>query len=738
MKLYRSLFLILVVMLLNSAANSQSKDVELLLRSMTLEEKVGQMTQLNLDVVCVGGIYQLEEPHRLDQEKLRIAIEKYHVGSILNCGGHAYPREQWLSIMKGIHDASAQYGLKVPVFYGIDAIHGANYVMGSILFPQPLAQAATFNPSMARQAAEITAYETRAAGIPWNFSPVLDVMRNPTWSRCFETYGEDVRVVSEFGSATILGYQGSGAMDDYHVAACLKHFLGYSAARTGKDRTPAFIPNNTLREIYLPPFKRAIREGAKTVMINSGEINGIPVHASKEILTDLLRTELGFQGIAVTDWEDVMKLELNHHVAKDLKEAVFIAVNAGIDMCMVPNDYRFTELLIELVKEGRISEERINTSVLRILNTKEQMGMLKSIKVPSLADYPNFGSESSRSVATKIAEQSITLLENKNNALPLPGVAKIFVTGPAAHSMTLLNGAWTRTWQGVDEKWDDQSRMTIREAMEAKKGWAVRYEKGCELEGGSIDKNALMAASESDYIVFCAGELPSTEIPGNISELDLPAVQQEYFKALSALGKKIILVLVENRPRIVRELVPLADAVVMAYLPGDQGGEALVNILSGKVNPSGRLPFTYPRHNQDLLTYDHKYTEQFDTQFGKNGYNPQWPFGHGLSYTTVSYSDMKVSAERVVSFKVKNTGTKPTEEVAILYISDLVATVTPSVKRVADFKRIPLSPGEEKEVVFQLTKEQFSFCMPDGTWVVEPGEFVVSAGNISAKFEINK
>jgi len=732
-------FLLMVAFVLVQANTwAQSKNVELLLRSMTMEEKVGQMTQINLDVIGVGGIYQLEEPHRLDSEKLRIAFEKYHVGSVLNCGGHAYPREQWLSIMKGIHDASIQYSMKVPVLYGIDAIHGANYVMGSILFPQPLAQAATFNPAMAKQAAEITAYETRAAGIPWNFSPVLDVMRNPTWSRCFETYGEDVRVVAEFGSATIAGYQGQGGLDKYHVAACLKHFLGYSAARTGKDRTPAFIPNNTLREIYLPPFKRAVQEGAMTLMINSGEINGIPVHASKDILTTLLRNELGFKGIAVTDWEDVMKLELNHHVAKDLKEAVFMAVEAGIDMCMVPNDYRFTELLLELVKEGRISEARINQSVQRILETKEKMGILKSFATPSIADYPDFASDKHRQVATKIAEQSITLLENKNDVLPLPMMAKIFVTGPAANSMTILNGAWSRTWQGVDDKWDDQGRMTIREAMEAKKGWVVRYEKGCDLEGGSIDKSALLAAGESDYIVFCAGEMPSTEIPGNISELDLPAVQQEYFKALSALGKKIILVLVENRPRIVRDLVPLADAVVMAYLPGDQGGEALVNILSGKVNPSGRLPFTYPRHNQDLLTYDHKYTEQFDIQFGKNGYNPQWPFGYGLSYSSVEYSDMKVSPERLVTFKVKNTGKIATEEVVILYLSDLIATVTPSVKRVADFKRIPLNPGEEKEVSFQLTKEQLSFCMPDGTWVVEPGEFVVSAGSVSAKFEIKK
>lgn len=722
----------------NTLCFGQSKKVEVLMRSMTIEEKVGQMTQINLDVIGVGGIYTLEEPHRLDNEKLRIAIEKYHVGSILNCGGHAYPREQWLSIMKGIHDGAKQYGLKVPILYGIDAIHGANYVMGSVLFPQPLAQAATFNPAMAKRASEITAYETRAAGMPWNFSPVLDVMRNPTWSRCFETYGEDVRVVTKFGSAVVEGYQGKGAMDQYHVAACLKHFLGYSASRTGKDRTPAFIPNNTLREIYLPPFKRAIQEGALTVMINSGEINGIPVHASKDILTNLLRNELGFTGIAVTDWEDVMKLELNHHVAKDLKEAVYMAVEAGIDMCMVPNDYRFTELLIELVKEGRISEERINASVLRILNTKEKMGMLENFTVPTLTDYPDFGSDAHRATATKIAEESITLLENKNNVLPLPTMAKIFVTGPAAHSMTLLNGAWTRTWQGVDEKWDDQNRMTIREAMEAKKGWNVRYEKGCEVEGGSIDKTALLAAAESDYIVFCAGEMPSTEIPGNISELDLPAVQQEYFKALTALGKKIILVLVENRPRIVRELVPLADAVVMAYLPGDQGGEALVNILSGKVNPTGRLPFTYPRHNQDLLTYDHKYTEQFDIQFGKNGYNPQWPFGYGLSYATVEYSDMTVSPENVVTFKIKNTGKRATEEVVILYLSDLVATVTPSVKRVADFQRVALNAGEEKTVTFQITKDQLAFYMPDGTLTVEPGEFVVSAGTISAKFEIKK
>ncbi|MFM7618215.1 MAG: glycoside hydrolase family 3 protein [Bacteroidota bacterium] len=438
---------------------------------MTIEEKVGQMTQLNLDVICEGEIYKLVEPHHIQQDKLEKAILNYHVGSILNCGGHAYPLTQWHEIIGSIQKmATTESRLKIPVLYGIDAIHGANYVTGSTLFPQQLAQAATFNSSLTEEAGRITAYETRAAGIPWNFSPVLDVGRNKNWSRFFETFGEDPYVCSVFGSALVRGYQGGNGsvVDDQHVAACMKHFLGYSGTRTGFDRTPAIISDIELREIYRPSFQAAIDAGALTVMINSGEINGIPVHANPEILIDLLRTEMGFKGLAVTDWEDIIKLVNNHRVAADLKEATYLAVMAGIDMCMVPNDYDFTTYLIELVKEGRISEKRLDVSVRRILETKNKLGLFENAMPPGIVTFSEFASDKHKAAALRTAEESITLLENHLDILPLKTDAKIFVTGPAANSMTILNGAWTRTWQGTDAQFDDASKNTIYEALLSK------------------------------------------------------------------------------------------------------------------------------------------------------------------------------------------------------------------------------------------------------------------------------
>ncbi|MEY3835477.1 MAG: hypothetical protein RI989_905, partial [Bacteroidota bacterium] len=484
--------LMLALVAMNVSCSSQKdilnpkkvSNVDLLLSSMSIEEKVGQMTQLNLDVVCEGEVYKLVEPHHLNAEKLHKALVEYHVGSILNCGGHAYPREQWHELIGGIQKvALTETRLKVPILYGIDAIHGANYVTGSTLFPQQLAQAATFNPALTEEGGRITAYETRAAGIPWNFSPVLDVGRNKNWSRFFETFGEDPYVCSVFGSALVRGYQGGNgsSVDNVHVAACMKHFLGYSGTRTGFDRTPAILSDIELREIYRPSFQAAIDAGALTVMINSGEINGIPVHANPKILIDLLRTEMGFKGLAVTDWEDVIKLVKNHRVAVDLKEATYLAVMAGIDMCMVPNDYDFTKYLIELVKEGRISEERLNVSVRRILETKEKLGLFQNSMPPSVAAFPEFASAKHKAAALLTAEESITLLENKNNILPLKKDAKIFVTGPAANSMTLLNGAWTRTWQGTDAQYDDVSKNTIYEAL-LSKNKNVTFSEVCGLE----------------------------------------------------------------------------------------------------------------------------------------------------------------------------------------------------------------------------------------------------------------
>lgn len=717
--------------------------VDGLLKQMTLKEKIGQMTQLNLDVVCEGDIYKLVEPHHVDNAKLKKALVEYGAGSILNCGGHAYPREQWIDIIGEIQRvATTETRLKIPVLYGIDAIHGANYVSGSTLFPQPLAQAATFDIELAKRGAEITAYETRAAGQVWNFSPVLDVARNPLWSRVFETYGEDSYVCTEMGNAVVTAYQGEASFGKGNVLPCLKHFLGYSATTTGKDRTPALIPEKALREIYLPPFEKSIASGALSIMINSGEINGEPVHASYDILTTLLRKELKFEGIAVTDWEDVIKLEKNHHVAKNLKEAVYRAVQAGIDMCMVPNDYQFSDLLLELVNEGRITEARIDESVRRILRVKEKLGLFDSPLVPKLEDYPDFGSKAHQEAARICAEESITLLENRNSTLPLNSNQKVFVTGPSSNSMALLNGAWTRTWQGTDTTYDDASRNTIVEAMSLQSA-NILFDEGYSIFTQKFSENALYKAKEADVIVVCLAEMPGTEKPGDINDLTLQKEQLDYVKALSKLRKKLVLVLVENRPRVISEIADLADAVVMCYLPGDFGGDALANILFGKVNPTGKLPITYPRYVNDLLTYDHKYTEAIGPWYGNEGWNPQWSFGHGIGYCKINYKSVATDKDAYTigeDVKVKvtltNEGEMDTKEAVLIFQSDIVAELTPSVRKLVLFEKVPLKAGETRTEEFIIKGDQLKYYHPKKGFTVEPGQHKISVGGLEVLVEL--
>lgn len=724
--------------------NTKTTDaIDQIISQMTLKEKIGQMTQLNLDVVCEGEIYKLVEPHHIEKEKLHKALVEYGVGSILNCGGHAYPREQWLEIIGEIQRvATTETRLKIPVLYGIDAIHGANYVSGSTLFPQPLAQAATFNTDLAKKGAEITAYETRAAGQVWNFSPVLDVARNPLWSRVFETYGEDTYLCMEMGNAVVMAYQGEGTFGNNNVLPCLKHFLGYSATTTGKDRTPALIPTKTLREIYLPPFQKAIESGAKSVMINSGEINGEPVHASYDILTTLLRDELKFEGIAVTDWEDVIKLEKNHHVAANLKEAVYQAVQAGIDMCMVPNDYNFSDLLFELVNEGRITEARIDQSVRRILMVKRELGLLKNTLVPTIQDYPDFGAKTHQEAALKCAEESITLLENKNNTLPLNASQKVFVTGPSSNSMALLNGPWTRTWQGTDTTYDDASKNTIVEAMRTQSSNII-FDEGYSIFTQKFSENALDKAKDADVIVVCLAEMPGTEKPGDINDLTLQREQLDYVKALSKLRKKLVLVLVENRPRVISEIVDLADAIVMCYLPGDFGGDALANILYGKVNPTGKLPITYPRYVNDLLTYDHKYTEAIGPWYGNEGWNPQWPFGHGLGYCKINYKSISTDKKQYsigedirVTITLSNEGAMDTKESILIFQSDLVADLTPSVRKLVQFEKVSLKAGETRTIEFTIKGDQLKYYHPRKGYTLEPGQHKISVAGLEAMVEL--
>ena len=731
------------IFFITTTLHAQSNvDIDALLSKMTIEEKVGQMTQLNLDVVCEGGIYNLVEPHHIEPTKLHKALVEYHVGSILNCGGHAYGLDQWHTIINTIQQvATTETRLKIPVIYGIDAIHGANYTLGSTLFPQPLAQAASWNTDMVKRGGEITAYEVRATGIPWNFSPVLDLGRDPRWSRLFETYGEDVLLATKMGLATIEGYQGNNLADAYHVAACMKHFLGYSMPRTGKDRTPVYIDEIQLREYFLPTFQAAINAGAATVMINSGELNGIPVHADKKILTDLLRSELGFKGVAVTDWEDIMKLNNIHMVAPTLKDAVYMAIDAGIDMCMVPNDYDFTILLTELVKEGKISEARLDVSVKRILELKKQLGLFEQPFTPANTDYKKFGSAEFARAAQNMAEESITLLKNNNQVLPIQQSAKILVTGPAANSMTYLNGAWTRTWQGTDTIWNDQSKYTIREAFNPATTTFIASD---NMSDADVREKMFAAAKASDVIIICLGEKPSTEKVGDIDALTMPDNQQQLVGLLKSTGKPVVLVLVENRPLIVNDIEPLCDAIVLAYEPGDYGGLALANIIYGKVNPSGKLPFTYPRHEASLLWYDHKHTETLDQTFGRKAFNPQWEFGYGLSYTTFQYSNLKISNDTLstgnlqISVDVTNTGTTAGKEVVQLYIADRYASITPSVKRLRGFEKVEIKPGATHIVTFTISAKDLAFVGRDEQWISEAGWFDIMLGSEKSSFYLSK
>lgn len=722
-----------------------SAKVKEIMSKMELVDKVGEMTQLSIDMISVGSPFNLEEPHKLDEKKLKEVLVDYRIGSILNVGGHAYTQDHWHKIINRIQEiATKEKPTGIPVLYGIDAIHGMNYTIDGTLFPQEINLAAAWNPSLATQMGEISAYETRASGIPWNFSPVLDIGRDPRWSRFWETFGEDPLLATKMGEAIIKGYQGDDIGNPEKVAACMKHFLGYSSPRTGKDRTPAFIPERQMREFYLPMFEKAIEIGAATVMINSGEINGIPVHANANILKGLLRDELGFKGVAVTDWEDIIYLHARHRVAKDYKEAIKIAINAGVDMSMVPMDTDFPKLLKELVEEGEVPMSRIDEAVERILTVKLQLGLFDNPIHPK-EKYPKFASPEHIEASLKSAEESITLLKNNDNILPLAKNTKVLVTGPTANSILALNGAWGRTWQGTEMKWHSNEKKTIVTALEDKLGKAnVNF-----VEGASVEKNinttkAAAAAKNADVAIVCLGEMPYTEKPGDIDDLDLPMAQMDLVREVAKKGKPVIIILVGGRPRVFNGVEGLAAGVIQSYLPGDEGGRAIANVLLGDVNPSGKLPYTYPRYSNSLLTYDHKGTDLIKKDFSWNAFEPQYEFGHGLSYTSFEYSNLKVAEkmgmddELTVSITVKNTGQRDGKEVVQLFISDKVASITPPVKRLRGFEKVMIKKGESKEISFSIKSRDLAFVGTENKWVTEPGEFEVNVGGEKATFYLGE
>lgn len=726
----------------HSTMNTEDQFVDALLKKMTIEEKVGQMTQVTLDVISAQGTGGQDlEPQQVDTARLREALMKYHVGSILNVGAHGFTREHWHEIISTIQDmATGQTRLKIPILYGIDAIHGATYTMGSILFPQEIGLAATWNPDLALKMGQITAYEVRASYIPWNFSPVLDLGINPLWPRIYETLGEDPLLGSTMGAELVKGYQGDDVGDKYHVAACLKHYLGYSDPLSGKDRTPAWIPDRFMRQYFLPNFAAAVKAGAKTVMVNSAEINGVPVHASHYLLTDVLRGELGFKGLIVSDWADIKNLHDRHHIAATDEDGVRISVMAGVDMSMVPNDYSFATELLDLVKKGQVPVSRIDESVRRILQLKYELGLFDR-PVGNPEDYPDFGSEAHRQAALQTAEQAITLLQNKNNILPLAPGEKILVTGPSANTMRSLDAGWSYTWQGERSDEFAKGKHTILEAIKARIGDDhVTYVPGASFEqAGDIDA-AVKAAASADAVVLCLGESSYTETPGNIDDLDLPDAQVQLALALAKTGKPVILVLAEGRPRIISKIAGQMNGILMAYYLGNEGGDALAAVLFGDVNPSGKLPITYPRHANALFHYYRKYAED-DDMGAIDGYNPQFEFGFGLSYTTFNYTDLMLSTDTLkgnqdltVKVNVTNTGKREGMEVVELYTGELYASITPEVKRLRGFQKIDLEPGQSRTLVFHLNKDNLSFIGQDNRPVTETGVFRIETGTLSKTF----
>lgn len=743
-----------------SAAQKQTdaaidQKVKSLLSKMTLEEKVGQMAQITMDVITNGkDRYSSDEPVALNQKQLEHALVKYKVGSVLNTANNrARTREVWHQIINKIQE-TGKGRLNIPVLYGIDAVHGTTYTADATMFPQQIGQAATRNRSLVYKGAEITAYETRASAIPWNFSPVLDLAPDPRFPRQWETFGEDPYLITELGLQMVKGFEGSNVADPYRVASCLKHFVGYQVSVSGKDRTPAYIPDHVLRDYHLPPFKAAIEAGAHSIMINSGIINGVPVHANYQLLTKLLREELGFKGLIVTDWGDIENLYTRDRVAKDHKEAIMLAINAGIDMSMIAYDYeRFCDNLLALVKEGKVKETRINDAVSHILTLKYKLGLFEKA-VYDLKQYPKFGSKEFEQAAYQTAAESITLLKNTNNLLPLKKGIKLLVTGPNANSMRTLNGGWTYSWQGEKVEEFAGKYNTILEALTQKAGKentafveGVSYKMDGkyyeEFENG-IEK-AVKAAQDVDAIVLCLGENSYTESPGNLSDLYISDLQTELALKLGATGKPVILVLNEGRPRLISKFESKMAGILQTYLPGNFGGDALADILFGEVNPSGKLPYNYPRYPNSLVGYNHKPSENRTVMEGVYNYaaeyNPQYEFGFGLSYTTFKFENLKVSAEKIkanqeltVSVEVSNTGNREGKEVVELYLSDLYATLTPDSRRLRGFEKANLKPGEKQTITFKLNQKDFSFTHLDNRSVVEPGEFKVKIGPLSKNF----
>jgi beta-glucosidase len=737
------LFILMIVLPGNSKSQSRNTATEskinAMIKQMTLEEKVGQMAQVSIE--SLGSIQNGN--FVFNQDKFRDAVVNYKISSILNTPGLLNP-QQWNGIIEQIQNAAKETRLKIPVLYGLDDNHGANYVAGATLFPQEIGQAATWNRQLVFDAGVITAYESRAASVPWTFSPVLDLGTNPQWPRIWEGYGEDPYLVSEMGVQFVKGFQDPLGSKE-KLAVSIKHYMAYSDPKSGHDRSDAWIPEHYLREYHLPAFRAAVEAGARTVMVNSALINGVPTHINKHILTDILKKELGFTGFIVSDWQDIENVYRRDKITNSIKEAIRLAINAGIDMSMIPYDYKeFCTDLIALVKEGKVPVSRIDDAVTRILRVKHELQIFET-PVTYVKDYPKFGSAAFENAAYKTAAESITLLKNTNNILPLPKNAKVLVTGPNANSMRTLNGGWTYTWQG--EKTDEYAQRynTILEAVQKKFGTDhVKYKEGVayNMKGKYYEDSvvnidaAIQAAAGEDYILLCIGENSYTETPGNLNDLSLSDNQLLLAQAMIKTGKPVIIILNEGRPRIINRIEQGSAAILDIYLPSNFGADALADILTGDVNPSGKLPITYPRYTNSLAGYIHKPSEGNGNPQGGES-DLQFQFGFGLSYTSFEYSNLSIDKKSfspgetaIINVTVKNTGNREGKEVVQLFVSDLIASLTPDVKRLRGFEKVDLKPGESKTVTFKLPLKDLAFINTDNKRTLE--------ANQSASFMVNK
>lgn len=720
------------------------RNVRKVLKNLTLEEKAGQMMQITV------GVLLDNQTQGFNEEAVQTVFGKYKVGSILNT---FFDKAQTAEITADMVAELQKKSLEltgIPMVYGMDMIHGASYLSDGTLFPQEINMAATFQPEYVRLMGEAMGYETRRAMIPWVFSPVMDLMRDPNWPRDWESWGEDPYLQSVMASTEVKALQGGDPnhVDGEHVGVSIKHFMAYGAPRTGKDRTPAYVSISDLREKFFAPFKASAEAGALTVMVNSASINGVPTHANRTLLTGWLKEGLDWDGMIVTDWADIDNLYTREMVAKDKKDALRIGINAGIDMIMDPYDPSACDLICELVREGAIPEERIDDAVSRVLRLKYRLGLFDS-PVWDVSGYDRFGCDEWKEASLNAAIESEVLLKN-DGILPLKKGAKILVTGPNAASVRSLNGGWSYTWQGMGGPFTEQYN-TIAEALAAKFGENnVKYVPGVSYNeyGDWQDETvvnmgaAVAAARGADVIVACIGENTYCETPGNIDDLTISANQSDLVKALAATGKPVVLILNEGRPRVIREIEPLASAVVDIILPGIYGADALAELLSGGANFSGKLPFTYPKYTNSLHTYDYKVSENTATMDGLYNYDAvmdvQWPFGSGLSYTCFEYSGLKASAERfssgdMLTFEVtvKNIGSMAGKEAVLLYSSDMVASLVPDVKRLRAFEKVELQPGESRTVTLTVPADDLAFVNADGLWTLEEGDFRIAAGNLS-------